>query len=81
MAIRTEDGYKTRGTTKIKAVDRKNEILLSWQDDGTGTAEISTSEVITTTNKIFYVIATSYSLTAGRDTSPVIQVDYNVVEA
>ena len=52
LAIRTESGYSTKGTTTIKSDTPY--LQLSWTEDGTFTESISTSTLITTTNKIFY---------------------------
>ena len=52
LAIRTESGYSTKGTTTIKSDTPY--LQLSWTEDGAFTESISTSTLITTTNKIFY---------------------------
>ena len=52
LAIRTESGYATAGTTTIQSDNPY--LKLSWTENGTFTESISTSALITTTNKIFY---------------------------
>lgn len=79
LAIRTEQGYRTTGETKIKVVDPKNSTKLSWVDDTASTTEISTTEPITDTNKIFYLYSDSSDLEEGRDTDISLQVIYEII--
>lgn len=55
LAIRTETGFKTVGETIIKAHDLKENTHLAWTTDEVFTSEISTTDEITDTNKIFYI--------------------------
>ena len=88
LAIRTEQGYKTTGETIIKIYDPKNKTHLSWDDTlDEYTEEISTTEPITDTNKIFYLLANSYGLPTGNgegedtsDTYMSLQVLYKMME-
>ena len=60
LAIRTESGYSTAGTTTIQDVNDTNDRLkLSWTENGTYTDSISTSDPITDTNTLFYARASS----------------------
>ena len=62
LAIRTESGYVTKGTTTISDQNDTNDRLkLSWTENGTFTDVISTEDEITSVNKIFYAQASSAS--------------------
>ena len=62
LAIRTEAGYITSGTTTISDDNDTNDRLkLCWTQDGTFTDSISTADAITSVNKIFYAKASSAS--------------------
>ena len=72
LAIRTQSGYATTGTTTISDNNDTNDRLkFCWTENGTFTDSISTDESITNSNKIFYARAT-----AGNDESP--QVDRSI---
>ena len=81
LAIRTEQGYKTTGETTIKVVDMKNATTLSWENNMASTTEISTTEPITDTNKIFYLQTMSVGLETGMDTDIDLQVLYKIAAA
>ena len=87
LAIRTEEGYKTLGQTIIRINDPVDptgaRAHLSWAedgDDGTFSPEISTTDEITDTNKIFYILGGAHNDAeleeAGRDTSLSLEVVY-----
>lgn len=60
LAIRTESGYKTTGTTIITDKNDTNDRLkLCWTENGTFADSISTAEEITSKNKIFYAKASA----------------------
>ena len=56
LAVRTEPGYTTAGTTTISdSGDTADRIQLSWVQDGEYSDSISTDAPITSTNVVFYV--------------------------
>ena len=60
LAIRTQTGYKTMGTTVIQDQnDSSDRLKLCWTANGTFTDSISTTDEITATNKMFYARASS----------------------
>ena len=60
LAIRTEAGYKTTGTTIIiDKNDTNDRLKLSWTENGEYADSISTAEAITNANKLFYAKAKS----------------------
>ena len=60
LAIRTESGYVTTGTTTITDYnDTDDRLKFCWTQDGTFEDSISTTNPITDTNTIFYVKASS----------------------
>lgn len=60
LAIRTEEGYITSGTTTISDNNDNNDRLkLSWTENGTFADSISTANSISSVNTIFYAKATS----------------------
>ena len=62
LAIRTEEGYMTTGTTTISDLNDTNDRLkLCWTANGTFADSISTAEAITSVNKIFYAKGSSSS--------------------
>lgn len=62
LAVRTAAGYKTSGTVVIADRDDLDDHLkLCWTQNGTYTDSISTNNVITAVNKIFYVKGISRS--------------------
>lgn len=63
LAIRTEAGYVTSGTTTISDNNDTNDRLkLSWTENGTYADSISTANAISSVNTIFYAQASSSSL-------------------
>ena len=63
LAIRTEQGYITSGTTTISDNNDTNDRLkLCWTENGTYADSISTANAIDSVNTIFYAQATSSSL-------------------
>ena len=55
LAIRTEAGYKTTGTTTISDVNDTNDRWqLFWTPGGNFTDSIETDEAITSVNTLFY---------------------------
>lgn len=62
LAVRTEAGYKTTGTTTITDKnDTDDRLKLCWTENGEFADSISTAEEITNANKIFYAKASSSS--------------------
>lgn len=62
LAVRTAEGYKTSGTVTIADRDDVDDHLqLCWTQNGTFTDSISTNDVITAVNKIFYARGISRS--------------------
>lgn len=62
LAIRTESGYRTLGTTTISDNgDTNDRLKLSWTANGTFEDSISTDDEITNANKTFYARASSDS--------------------
>ncbi|MBR0103130.1 MAG: hypothetical protein IJQ01_06490 [Selenomonadaceae bacterium] len=60
LAIRTEEGYVTSGTTTITDNNDTNDRLkLSWTENGTFADSISTANSISSVNTIFYAQASS----------------------
>ena len=60
LAIRTEEGYVTTGTTTISDDNDTNDRLkLCWTEDGTFADSITTAEAISSVNTIFYAKASS----------------------
>ena len=60
VAIRTESGYITTGTTTISDNNDTNDRLsLCWTPDGEFADSISTAESISSVNTIFYVQASA----------------------
>ena len=60
LAIRTQSGYVTTGTTTISDQNDTNDRLkLCWTENGTFADSISTEDAITAVNKIFYAQASS----------------------
>ena len=78
LAIRTEPGYETEGEVIIRAIDEKGKLSLNWEYNDSFTAEISTTEPIKDTNKIFYLRSSSYGLETGMDNSCYIEVFYKI---
>jgi len=83
LAIRTEEGFKTVGETIIRANDAINPRyprgFLSWTEEGEFRLEISTTDAITETNKIFYLLGTAHDgefEEAGLDKSLSLEVLY-----
>lgn len=65
LAIRTEAGYVTTGTTTISDNNDTNDRLkLCWTENGTYADSISTADAIDSVNTIFYAQASSSSLEA-----------------
>lgn len=63
LAVRTEQGYVTMGTTTISDNNDTNDRLkLSWTENGTFADSISTANAISSVNTIFYAQASSSSL-------------------
>ena len=63
LAIRTEQGYITSGTTTISDNnDTDDRLKLCWTEDGTFADSISTANAIDSLNTIFYAQASSSSL-------------------
>ena len=62
LAIRTESGYVTSGTTTITDVNDTNDRLkLCWTENGTFADTITTANAISSVNTIFYAQASSSS--------------------
>lgn len=62
LAIRTEPGFKTSGETIIKVSDSvAGRTFLSWKEDEGADEEISTTDEITDTNKIFYLTSSAHT--------------------
>ena len=62
LAIRTQTGYTTMGTTVIQDQnDGDDRLKLCWTSDGTFADSISTANAITDVNTIFYARASSDS--------------------
>lgn len=81
LAIRTESGYTTVGTTTISDRNDTNDRLkLCWTENGTFTDSISTDEAITSVNKTFYAKASAVS-TENPQTDRSISLRVNAVIA
>lgn len=62
LAIRTNSGYATSGTTTISDNgDTNDRLKLCWTENGTYTDELTTNDSIGAANKIFYCKASSSS--------------------
>ena len=62
LAVRTESGYVTTGTTTIADLNDTNDRLkLCWTADGTFADSITTANAISSVNTIFYAQASSSS--------------------
>ena len=60
LAIRTEEGYITTGTTTISDDnDTDDRLELCWTQDGTFADSISTANAISSVNTIFYAKASA----------------------
>ncbi len=62
LAIRTQSGYQTMGTTVIQdSGDTNDRLKLCWTSGGDFADSISTADAITSVNTIFYARASSSS--------------------
>lgn len=62
LAVRTESGYATTGTTTITDLNDTNDRLkLCWTEGGSFADTITTNDAISSVNTIFYAQATSVS--------------------
>lgn len=60
LAVRTEQGYTTMGTTTISDNNDTNDRLkLCWTENGTFADSISTANAISSVNTIFYAQASA----------------------
>lgn len=83
LAIRTNSGYVTSGTTTIEDVsDTNDRVKLSWTENGTYGNSISTATPITATNTLFYLRASSADTELPTlDRSVSLKISYQIAAA
>ena len=82
LAIRTETGYSTTGTTTISdSGDTGDRLKLCWTENGEYADSISTAAPISNTNVVFYAKAQcSLSEYSRLDRSASFVVDYQIAQ-
>lgn len=83
LAVRTNSGYVTSGTTIIQdAGDTNDRVKLSWTENGPYADSISTAAPITATNTLFYAKASSADTELPTlDRSVSLKISYQIAAA